>query len=466
MSVKPCKLCNSSTNSNDDPRLNLQWCQSDEEDANVPQVEPEKDLKFGDEEDVNVPQVEPEKDLKSGDAEDANVPQVETEKDLKFRDGNFGAFGGEKCWILFKGDAAPVPLDSLTMEQEFKLENGRPFQYVPPPSQVPVEAKDDNDNGMGSSDDVCPGASMERAKRKEVGVVEADRLMKKRTLLLGETSTDDEDNVFWEKHRPFWPQNNVKPASKKAKGPAKRSKDTPSTGPIKKLPSKMVKETSSTSPTEKLPDANMVGDGSSHSPSEKLPDVNTCEDGRASGHADELPSSMVEETSSTSPTEKLPDANMVGDGSSHSPSEKLPDVNTFEDGRASGHADELPSSMVEETSSTSPTEKLPSEKLPDVKTVEDGQASGHADGLPDVHMDASNSNPNEQKLPDDNGNGDGVEEDLQDPGTEKVKKAAKRQDYRANKAKQGFEMLRKTSIQDLKIAKDFAQSSLVSTSSL
>ena len=244
MSVKPCKLCNSSTNSNDDPRLNLQWCQSDEEDANVPQVEPEKDLKFGDEEDVNVPQVEPEKDLdlKSGDAEDANVPQVETEKDLKFRDGNFGAFGGEKCWILFKGDAAPVPLDSLTMEQEFKLENGRPFQYVPPPSQVPVEAKDDNDNGMGSSDDVCPGASMERAKRKEVGVVEADRLMKKRTLLLGETSTDDEDNVFWEKHRPFWPQNNVKPASKKAKGPAKRSKDTPSTGPIKKLPSKMVKE--------------------------------------------------------------------------------------------------------------------------------------------------------------------------------------------------------------------------------
>ena len=415
MSVKPCKLCNSSTNSNDDPRLNLQWCQSDEEDANVPQVEPEKDLKFGDEEDVNVPQVEPEKDLdlKSGDAEDANVPQVETEKDLKFRDGNFGAFGGEKCWILFKGDAAPVPLDSLTMEQEFKLENGRPFQYVPPPSQVPVEAKDDNDNGMGSSDDVCPGASMERAKRKEVGVVEADRLMKKRTLLLGETSTDDEDNVFWEKHRPFWPQNNVKPASKKAKGPAKRSKDTPSTGPIKKLPSKMVKETSSTSPTEKLPDANMVGDGSSHSPSEKLPDVNTCEDGRASGHADELPSSMVEETSSTSPTEKLP-----------------------------------------------------SEKLPDVKTVEDGQASGHADGLPDVHMDASNSNPNEQKLPDDNGNGDGVEEDLQDPGTEKVKKAAKRQDYRANKAKQGFEMLRKTSIQDLKIAKDFAQSSLVSTSSL
>ena len=412
MSVKPCKLCNSSTNSNDDPRLNLQWCQSDEEDANVPQVEPEKDLKFGDEEDVNVPQVEPEKDLKSGDAEDANVPQVETEKDLKFRDGNFGAFGGEKCWILFKGDAAPVPLDSLTMEQEFKLENGRPFQYVPPPSQVPVEAKDDNDNGMGSSDDVCPGASMERAKRKEVGVVEADRLMKKRTLLLGETSTDDEDNVFWEKHRPFWPQNNVKPASKKAKGPAKRSKDTPSTGPIKKLPSKMVKE-----------------------------------------------------TSSTSPTEKLPDANMVGDGSSHSPSEKLPDVNTFEDGRASGHADELPSSMVEETSSTSPTEKLPSEKLPDVKTVEDGQASGHADGLPDVHMDASNSNPNEQKLPDDNGNGDGVEEDLQDPGTEKVKKAAKRQDYRANKAKQGFEMLRKTSIQDLKIAKDFAQSSLVSTSS-
>ena len=122
--------------------------------------------------------------------------------------------------------------------------------------------------------------------------------------------------------------------------------------------------------------------------------------------------------------------------------------------------------MVEETSSTSPTEKLPSEKLPDVKTVEDGQASGHADGLPDVHMDASNSNPNEQKLPDDNGNGDGVEEDLQDPGTEKVKKAAKRQDYRANKAKQGFEMLRKTSIQDLKIAKDFAQSSLVSTSSL
>ena len=413
MSVKPCKLCNSSTNSNDDPRLNLQWCQSDEEDANVPQVEPEKDLKFGDEEDVNVPQVEPEKDLKSGDAEDANVPQVETEKDLKFRDGNFGAFGGEKCWILFKGDAAPVPLDSLTMEQEFKLENGRPFQYVPPPSQVPVEAKDDNDNGMGSSDDVCPGASMERAKRKEVGVVEADRLMKKRTLLLGETSTDDEDNVFWEKHRPFWPQNNVKPASKKAKGPAKRSKDTPSTGPIKKLPSKMVKE-----------------------------------------------------TSSTSPTEKLPDANMVGDGSSHSPSEKLPDVNTFEDGRASGHADELPSSMVEETSSTSPTEKLPSEKLPDVKTVEDGQASGHADGLPDVHMDASNSNPNEQKLPDDNGNGDGVEEDLQDPGTEKVKKAAKRQDYRANKAKQGFEMLRKTSIQDLKIAKDFAQSSLVSTSSL
>ena len=413
MSVKPCKLCNSSTNSNDDPRLNLQWCQSDEEDANVPQVEPEKDLKFGDEEDVNVPQVEPEKDLKSGDAEDANVPQVETEKDLKFRDGNFGAFGGEKCWILFKGDAAPVPLDSLTMEQEFKLENGRPFQYVPPPSQVPVEAKDDNDNGMGSSDDVCPGASMERAKRKEVGVVEADRLMKKRTLLLGETSTDDEDNVFWEKHRPFWPQNNVKPASKKAKGPAKRSKDTPSTGPIKKLPSKMVKETSSTSPTEKLPDANMVGDGSSHSPSEKLPDVNTCEDGRASGHADELPSSMVEETSSTSPTEKLP-----------------------------------------------------SEKLPDVNTVEDGQASGHADGLPDVHMDASNSNPNEQKLPDDNGNGDGVEEDLQDPGTEKVKKAAKRQDYRANKAKQGFEMLRKTSIQDLKIAKDFAQSSLVSTSSL
>ena len=412
MSVKPCKLCNSSTNSNDDPRLNLQWCQSDEEDANVPQVEPEKDLKFGDEEDVNVPQVEPEKDLKSGDAEDANVPQVETEKDLKFRDGNFGAFGGEKCWILFKGDAAPVPLDSLTMEQEFKLENGRPFQYVPPPSQVPVEAKDDNDNGMGSSDDVCPGASMERAKRKEVGVVEADRLMKKRTLLLGETSTDDEDNVFWEKHRPFWPQNNVKPASKKAKGPAKRSKDTPSTGPIKKLPSKMVKE-----------------------------------------------------TSSTSPTEKLPDANMVGDGSSHSPSEKLPDVNTFEDGRASGHADELPSSMVEETFSTSPTEKLPSEKLPDVKTVEDGQASGHADGLPDVHMDASNSNPNEQKLPDDNGNGDGVEEDLQDPGTEKVKKAAKRQDYRANKAKQGFEMLRKTSIQDLKIAKDFAQSSLVSTSS-
>ena len=413
MSVKPCKLCNSSTNSNDDPRLNLQWCQSDEEDANVPQVEPEKDLKFGDEEDVNVPQVEPEKDLKSGDAEDANVPQVETEKDLKFRDGNFGAFGGEKCWILFKGDAAPVPLDSLTMEQEFKLENGRPFQYVPPPSQVPVEAKDDNDNGMGSSDDVCPGASMERAKRKEVGVVEADRLMKKRTLLLGETSTDDEDNVFWEKHRPFWPQNNVKPASKKAKGPAKRSKDTPSTGPIKKLPSKMVKE-----------------------------------------------------TSSTSPTEKLPDANMVGDGSSHSPSEKLPDVNTFEDGWASGHADELPSSMVEETSSTSPTEKLPSEKLPDVNTVEDGQASGHADGLPDVHMDASNSNPNEQKLPDDNGNGDGVEEDLQDPGTEKVKKAAKRQDYRANKAKQGFEMLRKTSIQDLKIAKDFAQSSLVSTSSL
>ena len=59
----------------------MQWCQSDEEDANVPQVEPEKDLKFGDEEDVNVPQVEPEKDLKSGDAEDANVPQVETEKE-------------------------------------------------------------------------------------------------------------------------------------------------------------------------------------------------------------------------------------------------------------------------------------------------------------------------------------------------------------------------------------------------
>ena len=345
---------------NDDPRLNLQWCQSDEEDANVPQVEPEKDLKFGDE-------------------EDANVPQVETEKDLKFRDGNFGAFGGEKCWILFKGDAAPVPLDSLTMEQEFKLENGRPFQYVPPPSQVPVGAKDDNDNGMGSSNDVCPGASMERAKRKEVGVVEADRLMKKRTLLLGETSTDDEDNVFWEKHRPFWPQNNLKPASKKAKGPAKRSKDTPSTGPIKKLPSNIIKETSSTSPTEKLPDANMVGDGSSHSPSEKLPDVNT---------------------------------------------------------------------------------------------VEDGQASGHADGLPDVHMDASSINPNEQKLPDvdavgsDNGNGNGVEEDPQDPGTEKVKKAAKRQDYRANKQKQGFELLRKTSIQDLKIAKDFAQSSLVSTSSL
>ena len=450
----------------------MQWCQSDEEDANVPQVEPEKlDLKFGD-----------------GDFGD----QVEPEKlDLKFGDGDFGDFtgcGGEKCWILFQGDAAPVPLDSLTTEQEFKLENGSPFQYVPPPRQVPVGVNDDNGNGMGSSNDVCPGASMERAKRKEVGVVEADRLMKKRTLLLGETSTDDEGVTLP-------PTHNLKPASKKAKGssnPAKRR--TPKTGPIKKkLSSKMVRDgscshspseklpdvntgedgrasghadglpdvnvdASRTSPTEKLPDANMVGDGSSHSPSEKLPDVNMVEDGMASGHVDELPDAkMVKDTSRTSPVQKLPNANMVGDGSSHSPSEKLLDVNTVEDGRASGHADGLPDVNVD-ASRTSPTEKLPdanmvgdgsshspSEKLPDVNTVEDGRASGHADGLPDAN---------------------GVEEDPQDLETEKAKKAAKRQDYRANKQKEGFELLRKTSIQDLKIAKDFAQASLVSTSSL
>ena len=77
----------------------------------------------------------------------------------------------------------------------------------------------------------------------------------KRTLLLGETSTDDEDVTLP-------PARNLKPASKKAKGSsnlAKRSKDTPSTGPIKKLPTNMVRDGSSRNgPPQKLPDVVML----------------------------------------------------------------------------------------------------------------------------------------------------------------------------------------------------------------